>query len=161
MPERFKRKSATVAQKSRSSARLGKSMAGAEAKQSQDLELRRPLSPHLTIYRPTLTMAMSIAHRITGAALYAGTLFLVWYLLAAATGGAAFAFAAWFFGSFLGQLILLGFTFALLHHFFGGIRHLIWDAGYGFDKQGREYLAFGTLIASVTMTLIIFIAAHL
>jgi len=136
-------------------------MAEVDVKQGQSLEMRRPLSPHLTVYRPMMTMMMSIAHRITGAALYVGTLLLVWYLFAAAEGGSAFAFAAWFLGSIIGQIILLGFTFALLHHFFGGIRHLIWDAGYGFDKQGREYLAFGTLIASVTMTLIIFIAAHL
>jgi succinate dehydrogenase / fumarate reductase cytochrome b subunit len=136
-------------------------MAEVDVKQGQSLEMRRPLSPHLTVYRPMMTMMMSIAHRITGAALYVGTLLLVWYLFAAAEGGSAFAFASWFLGSIIGQIILLGFTFALLHHFFGGIRHLIWDAGYGFDKQGREYLAFGTLIASVTMTLIIFIAAHL
>jgi succinate dehydrogenase / fumarate reductase, cytochrome b subunit len=136
-------------------------MAEVDVKQGQSLEMRRPLSPHLTVYRPMMTMMMSIAHRITGAALYVGTLLLVWYLFAAAEGGSAFTFASWFLGSIIGQIILLGFTFALLHHFFGGIRHLIWDAGYGFDKQGREYLAFGTLIASVTMTLIIFIAAHL
>ncbi len=136
-------------------------MAEVDVKQGQSLEARRPLSPHLTVYRPMMTMMMSIAHRITGGALYVGTLLLVWYLFAAAEGGSAFAFASWFLGSIIGQIILLGFTFALLHHFFGGIRHLIWDAGYGFDKQGREYLAFGTLIASVTMTLIIFIAAHL
>jgi succinate dehydrogenase / fumarate reductase, cytochrome b subunit len=136
-------------------------MAEIEVKQGQSLEMRRPLSPHLTVYRPMMTMVMSIAHRITGAALYAGTLLLVWYLFAAAEGGSAFGFASWFLGSFVGQIILLGFTFALLHHFFGGIRHLVWDFGYGFDKQGREILAFGTLIASVTMTLIIFIAAHL
>ncbi|MEW6435653.1 MAG: succinate dehydrogenase, cytochrome b556 subunit [Pseudomonadota bacterium] len=134
-------------------------MAEVDAKQS--LELRRPLSPHLTVYRPMLTMMMSIAHRITGAALYFGTILLVWYLLAAATGGPAFDFASWFLASFVGQLILFGFTFALLHHFFGGLRHLIWDAGYGFDKDWREYLAVGTLAASVSTTLIIFIAAHL
>jgi succinate dehydrogenase / fumarate reductase, cytochrome b subunit len=134
-------------------------MAEVDAKQS--LEMRRPLSPHLTVYRPMLTMMMSIAHRITGAALYLGTVLLVWYLLAAATGGPAFDFASWFFASFVGQLILFGFTFALLHHFFGGLRHLIWDAGYGFDKDWREYLAVGTLAASVSTTLIIFIAAHL
>jgi succinate dehydrogenase / fumarate reductase, cytochrome b subunit len=148
--------------KSRGVNRLGGgAMAEVDVKQGQSLEARRPLSPHLTVYRPMMTMMMSIAHRITGAALYVGTLLLVWYLFAAAEGGSAFAFASWFLGSIIGQIILLGFTFALLHHFFGGIRHLIWDAGYGFDKQGREYLAFGTLIASVTMTLIIFIAAHL
>jgi succinate dehydrogenase / fumarate reductase, cytochrome b subunit len=136
-------------------------MAEVDVKQGQSLEARRPLSPHLTVYRPMMTMMMSIAHRVTGAALYVGTLLLVWYLFSAAEGGSAFTFASWFLGSIIGQVILLGFTFALLHHFFGGIRHLIWDAGYGFDKQGREYLALGTLIASVTMTLIIFIAAHL
>lgn len=134
-------------------------MAEVDAKQS--LEMRRPLSPHLTVYRPMLTMMMSIAHRITGGALYLGTVLLVWYLLAAATGGPTFDFASWFFASFVGQLILFGFTFALLHHFFGGLRHLIWDAGYGFDKDWREYLAVGTLAASVSTTLIIFIAAHL
>ena len=136
-------------------------MAEVEMNQGQSLEMRRPLSPHLTIYRPMLTMMMSIAHRITGAALYLGTVLLVWYLIAAAMGGGAFDFAAWFFGSLLGQFVLFGFTFALLHHFFGGIRHLIWDAGYGFDKDWREVLAIGTLAASVATTLIIFIAAHL
>jgi succinate dehydrogenase / fumarate reductase cytochrome b subunit len=121
---------------------------------------RRPLSPHLSIYRPTLTMLMSIAHRITGMALYAGTILLVWYLLAAASGGAEFATAASFLRSIFGQFILLGFTFAFLHHFFGGIRHLIWDSGYGLDHPMREWLALGTLIASLTFTIILFAAAH-
>jgi len=123
-------------------------------------QARRPLSPHLFIYRPMLTMMMSIAHRITGVALYIGTLLLVWYLLAAASGGGAFTTASWFLSSWLGQLILLGFTFALLHHFFGGVRHVIWDAGYGFDDPMREWLALGTIVASATLTLILFIAAH-
>lgn len=121
---------------------------------------RRPLSPHLSIYRPMLTMVMSIAHRITGGALYVGTLLLVWYLLAAAAGGSDFETASAFMGSFFGQLVLFGFTFALLHHFFGGIRHLIWDSGYGFDDPQREWLALGTIIASATCTLILFAAAH-
>ncbi len=125
-----------------------------------DLAARQPLSPHLSIYRPMLTMLMSIAHRITGAALYIGTLVLVWYLLAAASGGTAFAFASWFMRSILGQFILLGFTFAFLHHFFGGVRHMIWDAGYGFGHPMREWLAAATLIASVSFTLILFAAAH-
>ncbi len=124
------------------------------------LAARRPLSPHLSIYRPTLTMLMSIAHRITGAALYAGTILLVWYLLAAANGGTAFAAAASFMHSLLGQLVLLGFTFAFLHHFFGGIRHLIWDLGYGLDHPMREWLALGTLAASLTFTVVLFGAAH-
>jgi succinate dehydrogenase / fumarate reductase cytochrome b subunit len=128
--------------------------------ESDDLAARRPLSPHLSIYRPMLTMLMSIAHRITGAALYVGTIFLVWYLLAAASGGASFAAASSFTRSIFGQFILLGFTFAFLHHFFGGIRHMIWDGGYGLDHPMREYMARGTLIASLSFTLILFVAAH-
>ncbi len=124
------------------------------------IEARRPLSPHLSIYRPMLTMMMSIAHRITGAALYVGTLLLVWYLVAAASGEASFATVSWFMRSFLGQLVLLGFTFALLHHFFGGVRHLIWDSGYGFEHPMRERLAQGTLICSTVFTVIIFGLAH-
>lgn len=124
------------------------------------VEARRPLSPHLSVYRPMLTMLMSIAHRITGAALYVGTLLLVWYLVAAASGEAAFATVSWFMRSFLGQLVLFGFTFAFLHHFFGGVRHLIWDAGYGFEHPMREKLAQGTLICSTIFTLILFAVAH-
>lgn len=127
---------------------------------SDMIEARRPLSPHLTVYRPMLTMMMSIAHRITGAALYVGTLLLVWYLVAAASGDAAFTTASGFMHSFLGQLILFGFTFALLHHFFGGIRHLIWESGHGFDHPMREWLAQGTIICSVVTTVVLFAVAH-
>ncbi len=125
-----------------------------------NLAARRPLSPHLSIYRPMLTMLMSIAHRITGASLYLGTILLVWYLLAAASGGTAFATASSIMRSIFGEFILLGFTFAFLHHFFGGIRHMIWDAGYGMDHPVREWLALGTLVASLSFTLILFAAAH-
>ncbi|MGO9133962.1 MAG: succinate dehydrogenase, cytochrome b556 subunit [Methylovirgula sp.] len=127
---------------------------------TETVEARRPLSPHLTVYRPMLTMMMSIAHRITGAALYVGTLLLVWYLVAAASGEAAFMTVSWFMGSFLGQLILFGFTFALLHHFFGGVRHLIWETGHGFDAPMRERLAQGTIICSAISTVFLFALAH-
>src|SRR5687768_5084732 len=89
----------------------------------------RPLSPHLTIFRPLITMMMSIAHRISGGALYFGMILLAWWLLAAATGPGAFDTASAVFGSWLGRLVLFGFTWALLLHFLGGIRHLIWDTG--------------------------------
>ncbi len=125
-----------------------------------DLAARRPLSPHISIYRLMLTMLMSIAHRITGAALYIGTILLVWYLLAAASGSTAFAAASGVMRSVFGQFVLLGFTFAFLHHFFGGIRHMIWDAGYGLDHPMREWLALGTLVASLSFTFILFTAAH-
>ncbi|MGO9004465.1 MAG: succinate dehydrogenase, cytochrome b556 subunit [Beijerinckiaceae bacterium] len=127
----------------------------------RSLEARRPLSPHLSIYRMMLTMVMSGAHRITGIVLYLGTLLLVWYLVAAATDKKSFDLVAWVMGSFLGQVVLLGYTWALLHHLLGGIRHMIWDAGYGWEDPMRERLAQATLIGSVVLTIIIFGLAHL
>jgi succinate dehydrogenase / fumarate reductase cytochrome b subunit len=122
-------------------------------------ESRRPLSPHLQIYRPTLTMIMSVAHRITGIALYGGTLVLAWYLIAASSGPAAFAAASSFVNSIVGKLILFGFTWALFHHLLGGVRHIIWDAGYGLDNPQREWLARATLIGGVALALIVSIIA--
>lgn len=95
--------------------------------------VQRPISPHLQIYKPQLTSVLSIVHRITGVALSVGSVLLVWWLLAAASGDAAFAAAQWFWGSWLGLLLLLGWTYALFYHLCNGIRHLVWDAGYGFD----------------------------
>lgn len=121
----------------------------------------RPLSPHLQVYRPMLTMMMSIAHRITGAALYLGTLLLAWYLVAAAAGPHAFAIAAGFLSSWLGLLVLFGFTWALFHHLLGGIRHFVWDAGYGMDHPEREYLAQATLGGGIALTVLVWILAFL
>jgi succinate dehydrogenase / fumarate reductase cytochrome b subunit len=113
---------------------------------------RRPLSPHLQIYRPTLTMMMSIAHRITGAVLYVGSLLLAWFLVAASTHAEAFATISGFLDSAIGRLILLGFTWALYHHLLGGIRHIVWDAGRGFEPRAREWLAKATLIGGLVLT---------
>ena len=115
----------------------------------------RPLSPHLGIYRFTLTMAMSIAHRITGAGLYVGVLLLAWFLLAASMDASAFAYFSAFIQSIIGRLVLFGFTWALFHHLLGGVRHLIWDAGYGMDHPEREQLAQATLIGGVALTLVV------
>jgi succinate dehydrogenase / fumarate reductase cytochrome b subunit len=123
------------------------------------VEHRRPLSPHLQVYRPMLTMMMSIFHRITGAALYAGALLLVYYLVAAANGPASFATAASIYGSIIGQIVLFGFTWALFHHLLGGIRHAIWDTGYGMDHPVREYLAQGTAIGGIALTIIVWALA--
>ena len=122
--------------------------------------VRRPLSPHLQIYRPMLTMMMSIVHRITGIALYAGTLLLAWYLIALASGPDAFDTAAWFLNSIVGQIILLGFTWALFHHLLGGIRHFLWDAGYGMDHPAREWLAQGTLVGGLVLTAVVWFVAY-
>jgi succinate dehydrogenase / fumarate reductase cytochrome b subunit len=121
----------------------------------------RPLSPHVSIYRPMLTMMMSIAHRITGAALYVGTMFLARWLLAAAAGPNGYARFQWFMGSFIGQLVLIGCAFALLHHLFGGIRHLIWDLGNGFEPAEREWLTRASLMASVTTTVILVVVGYM
>lgn len=112
----------------------------------------RPLSPHLQIYKPMLTMMMSIFHRLTGAVLYFGTILLVWWLIAAATGPAYFNFVNGLFGSFIGRLILFGYSWALFHHMLGGIRHLIWDTGRGLDLVSIEVFAWGTMIGSTVLT---------
>ena len=121
----------------------------------------RPLSPHLSIWRPTITMTMSIVHRITGTALYFGMILLTWWLLAAASGPNAYATVQGFTGSILGLLILVGFTWALLHHALGGVRHMIWDAGYGFGASEREWLAWATLIGSLALTALIWVVGFL
>jgi succinate dehydrogenase / fumarate reductase cytochrome b subunit len=123
--------------------------------------VERPLSPHLSIYRPMLTMMMSITHRITGAALFFGTLLLTWWLLAAASGPTAYAKVQAFMGSIIGLLILFGYTWALIHHMLGGIRHLIWDTGRGFGPAEREWLALANLIGSVGLTLVIWIVGFI
>jgi succinate dehydrogenase / fumarate reductase, cytochrome b subunit len=121
----------------------------------------RPLSPHISIYRPMLTMMMSIAHRITGALLYFAMALVTWWLMAAATGPNAYANVQWFMGSWIGRIVLLGCLWSLMHHMLGGIRHLIWDIGYGFGPSEREWLARATLIGGIVLTIIIAVVASL
>ncbi len=115
----------------------------------------RPLSPHLSIYKPIPTMVMSIVHRITGAALYFGTLLVAWWLVAAAAGPEYFDFTNAIFGSIIGRLILFGYTWALIHHMLGGVRHLVWDTGRGLEKEVTTRMAWATLVASVALTIIL------
>lgn len=115
----------------------------------------RPLSPHLGIYKPTMTMAMSFAHRITGGGLYVGVLLLAWFLIAASTDAAAFGVFSAFINSIIGRLVLFGFTWALFHHLIGGIRHFLWDAGYGLDAPMRDQLAWATLIGGFVLTIVV------
>jgi succinate dehydrogenase / fumarate reductase cytochrome b subunit len=124
-------------------------------------ESRRPLSPHLQIYSPMLTMMMSIAHRITGGALYVGTLLLAWWLIALSKDANAFAIANGFLASWFGLLILFGFTWALFHHLLGGLRHFVWEAGYGLDHPEREYLAQATLGGGLGLTILVWIIAFI
>ena len=115
----------------------------------------RPLSPHLQIYKPMLTMMMSIMHRMTGAALYFGSLLLAWWLIAAATGPDYFNFVNGLAGSLIGKLVLFGYTWALIHHMIGGIRHFIWDTGAGFELPTIELMARVSLAASLVLTVLI------
>ena len=124
------------------------------------LEAERPLSPHLQIYRPMLTMLMSIAHRITGASLAVGFALLTWWLVAVSMGPEAYSSVQSFFGSLIGRALLFAFTWALIHHMLGGIRHLIWDTGTGLDKVTIERFALGTIVGSVVLTILVWLAAY-
>ena len=93
---------------------------------------QRPLSPHLQVYKPQMTSVMSILHRATGVALVAGTLMVAWWLIAAATGPQAYAYAQDFAASPIGMVMIFGWSVALFYHLSNGIRHLFWDMGYLF-----------------------------
>ena len=121
----------------------------------------RPLSPHLFIYKLIPTMLMSIVHRITGAALYFGTLLVAAWLVAAATSEQWFDAGAWVYGSWIGLLVLFGYTWALVHHLIGGIRHLVWDTGRGFEKHFATRVARLMPVVSVGLTVAIWIVVYL
>jgi succinate dehydrogenase / fumarate reductase cytochrome b subunit len=121
----------------------------------------RPLSPHLQVYRLGFTMVLSGLHRITGIALGGGTLLLVYWLIAAAAGPESFATAQWAFSSWLGRLVLLGFTFSLFYHLCNGIRHMLWDIGWGFEKETMQRTGVAVVVASVGLTLAAWIAGYM
>jgi succinate dehydrogenase / fumarate reductase cytochrome b subunit len=120
---------------------------------------KRPLSPHLQVYRPQLTSITSIAHRITGIGLSAGTLLLVWWLVAASIGPDYFALVSGVMGSIIGQLIMFCFTFALMYHLCNGIRHLFWDAGYGFELETAYKSGYAAVIGAAALTVITWLMA--
>ena len=120
----------------------------------------RPLSPHLQVYRPQITSVLSILHRVTGVALTLGTLLLTYWLVAAGYGAEQFETAQGVVGSWFGHLILWGFTFALFYHLFNGIRHLLWDFGWGFEIPQLKQSGYIMLAASVVFTLITLIIAY-
>jgi len=119
---------------------------------------KRPLSPHLSVYRPMMTMMMSIAHRITGVALYVGMAVLGLFLSGAAVGSSAFSLVSWLGSGFIGSTLVFLITWAIFHHILGGVRHAFWDRGLYMDPKGREFLALGTLIGGVAMTVILWTA---
>lgn len=121
---------------------------------------QRPLSPHLSIYKPAITMTTSIIHRITGGALYFGTVLLAVWLISAAVSEDCFNFVNGLFGSWVGQLVLFGYTWALMQHLAGGIRHFIWDMGAALEKHTASKLAWATVVFSVIATILIWVVAY-
>ena len=119
----------------------------------------RPLSPHLSIYKPIPTMMMSIVHRITGAALYFGTILVAWWLIAAASGPEAYATANWWFTSIIGKIILFAYTWALMHHMLGGLKHLVQDTGRGLEKNFTTKMAMLHPVVSIALTILIWLVA--
>ncbi|CAA2143279.1 succinate dehydrogenase, cytochrome b556 subunit [Hyphomicrobium sp. ghe19] len=126
-----------------------------EATSGRGVRPERPLSPHLQIYSPLINMVMSILHRITGAALYAGSLLLAWWLIAAASGPDYYNYVSSWFATLPGKIILLGYTWVLMNHMLGGLRHFLWDTGRGYGLKTIDILSWGTLAASFTLTAII------
>jgi succinate dehydrogenase / fumarate reductase cytochrome b subunit len=124
-------------------------------------QVQRPLSPHLQVYKWQLTSVMSIVHRATGIALSVGTILLVWWLLAAATSADAFNLAQAFWYSWIGRLLLLGWTWALFFHLCNGIRHLFWDAGHGYELKTAYASGWTVVTGSVVLTLIAWVAAYM
>lgn len=120
----------------------------------------RPLSPHLQVYRPQLTSVMSILHRITGVGLAVGTLLLVWWLIAVATGPTAFDTVQSFIGSIVGRILLLAWTFALYYHLCNGIRHLVWDTGRGFEISTANASGWLAIVAAVVLTVISWVSGY-
>jgi succinate dehydrogenase / fumarate reductase cytochrome b subunit len=117
----------------------------------------RPLSPHLQIYRWYLTMALSIANRVTGAGLTVGLLLLTWWLLALAGGPDSFATVQAAMDNVLGGLILFGFTLFFYFHTLNGVRHLVWDLGYNLEKVAAFQSGVMVLVGTVVLTLLTWI----
>ena len=117
----------------------------------------RPVSPHITVYRWQINSVLSILHRATGIALAVGTLLLVYWLVSAAAGPDAYRSAQDFIGSFIGQLLLIGWAWSLFFHLCNGIRHLVWDAGYGFELSTMTRSSMIVVAAASGLTVIAFI----
>ncbi|MDJ1016197.1 MAG: succinate dehydrogenase, cytochrome b556 subunit [Paracoccaceae bacterium] len=118
----------------------------------------RPLSPHLTIYRPQLTSMTSIFTRITGNALLAAALLIVWWFLAAATSAEYFAVADGVITSWFGDLVMTLSVWALWYHGLAGLRHLYWDTGRGLEVETAEKLGLAVIAGSFVLTLITIVA---
>lgn len=114
---------------------------------------KRPLSPHLSIYKPQISSVLSILHRMTGVFLSLGSILIFWWLVAAASGPACYNSFQGFLGSWFGVLILLGWSWSFFYHLCTGIRHLFWDMGYGFDIDIVNKTGWLAVISSIGLTI--------
>jgi succinate dehydrogenase / fumarate reductase cytochrome b subunit len=112
----------------------------------------RPLSPHLQVYRPQLTSMLSILHRLTGIALSIGALYLAVWVICAAASPSTYAYFQGFNGSIAGRIVLGGWLFCLFYHLCNGIRHLFWDAGYGFELKDVYRSGWIVVVVSLVAT---------
>jgi succinate dehydrogenase / fumarate reductase cytochrome b subunit len=119
----------------------------------------RPLSPHLMAWRPHLTMTVSIFHRFTGMALYAGALIVAGWAAALAAGPDAYEFYRGLLGSILGKLVLFGITFSVFFHLANGVRHLFWDVGVGFEPRTADTTATAVVAFAATATIAVWVIA--
>ena len=119
----------------------------------------RPISPHLQVYKPQITSVLSIFHRITGVALTFGLILLVAWIFTLSLGEEYFEYFSLFIKSWFGLLILFGFTFALTYHLCNGIRHLFWDAGYGYEIETVHKSGLAVLVVSLVLTILIWYLA--
>jgi succinate dehydrogenase / fumarate reductase cytochrome b subunit len=124
---------------------------------SADSKANRPLSPHIQIYHWAPTMIVSIAQRVTGIGMYAGTVLLAWWLLAAAAGPEHLAAFSRIAGSWIGLIVLFGYTWALMHHALGGVRYFIWDTGHGMGRSARNQLSIANIVGGLGLTVVLWI----
>lgn len=120
---------------------------------------QRPLSPHLQVYRLPLTAVMSITHRATGAFLVLGALVLALWMLALASGEPAYERMHGVITSLPGQVLLFAWTFSLFYHLCNGVRHLLWDFGYGFELKEADLSGYIVIATAVLLTLVVWLLA--
>ena len=118
------------------------------SKPLSDNTTNRPISPHLTIYRPQLNSVLSILHRITGIMLIFGILLVVGWFLCLSLGEISFQVYSWWLNTLIGKLIMFGSLCALWYHFFAGIRHLFWDLGIGFNLSTVQRSSYAVLLGT-------------
>jgi len=116
--------------------------------------MNNPLSPHLSIYKFKLSLLMSIAHRITGGALYFSMLIFLFFLVSLSSGASAYELFSSIIGTWIGKLVILGITWALFHHMLGGLRHFLWDMVKGFEVKTVDKLATITLLGGIVLAII-------